>query len=471
MLHRHVTTMMILGSTLVALAALAAQKALLLDKLSPGDMLTARVEAHHKTKLFLSVPVERSAGQGAPKPVTAYMPLPPWHPLLEEPESVIGQSLTCYVIKPQPGAARLSVSLYPPGQPPRLATRRRREQEAADWPFLEDLQVGSRLEASVSSVQPCGTFVEVNVSRTGRGGLRRPMDAALLPADQIPPSMGQLVVGQVVELLVLKPVPAQGRVLLTALPLDEAALRAQTSSRKKVRKRRSRRPSLASLARTPGAQREGVVVRVEPYGVVVDVGARQTGLIHISQLDFARSRGGGDGDSGGAYVKDPLDVCAVGDQVLVKVLQKSSASRLRLRLVKIFPRDEAEAREQLATLRRDESLQPRYTRAGDGSLAGASSVDATVDPVEEDNAWGAYEAAQEQEEDAWAAYETAQQEQQQQQPSPQDADEEEDPFAWAAADASASEEVIAEEKEEGEEEDGPNFDSEYFNEKYDVDYY
>ena len=204
--------------------------------------------------------------------------------------------------------------------------------------------------------------------------------------------------------------------------------------------------------------------------VVVDVGARQTGLIHISQLDFARSRGGGDGDSGGAYVKDPSDVCAVGDQVLVKVLRQSSASRLRLRLVKIFPRDEAEAQEQLATLRRDESLRPRYTRAGEGSRAGGSSVDATVDPVEEDNAWGAYEAAQE--EDAWAAYETAQQQQQQQSSSLQDGDDEEDPFAWAAADASASEEAIAEEEEEeGDEEDGPNFDSDYFNEKYDVDYY
>ena len=116
---------------LAALAALAAQKALLLDNLSPGDMLTARIEAHHKTKLFLSVPVERHAAKGAPKPVTAYMPLPPRHPLLEDPESVIGRSLTCYVIKPQPGAARLSVGLYPPGQPRKRTRRRWREQEAA----------------------------------------------------------------------------------------------------------------------------------------------------------------------------------------------------------------------------------------------------------------------------------------------------------------------------------------------------
>ena len=58
------------------------------------------------------------------------------------------------------------------------------------------------------------------------------------------------------------------------------------------------------------------------------MGARRPGLIHISQLDPRGPAGGG------AFVSDPNDVCGVGDRVVVKVLPRSNANRLSLRLLK-----------------------------------------------------------------------------------------------------------------------------------------
>ena len=63
--------------------------------------------------------------------------------------------------------------------------------------------------------------------------------------------------------------------LLTALPLDAGALSEQMAERREAGRLKSRRPSFAALARQPGAEREGVVIRLEAYGAVVNVGARR----------------------------------------------------------------------------------------------------------------------------------------------------------------------------------------------------
>ena len=52
---------------------------------------------------------------------------------------------------------------------------------------------------------------------------------------------------------------------------------------------------------------QGTVRNVVPFGAFVDIGVKQDGLVHISELSFD-------------YVEDPLDVIAVGDIVKVKVL-------------------------------------------------------------------------------------------------------------------------------------------------------
>ena len=142
----------------------------------------------------------------------------------------------------------------------------------------------------------------------------------------------------------------------------------------------------------------------------------------------------------------------MGDRVVVKVLPRTSARRLSLRLVKVFPRNQQELGEQRATLRRGETLTPRFVRAEDETTAaeddgGAATTSAASTAAEEGEAEDPF---------AWAS-------------SAGDDDEEEDPWAWAAA---------GPEVDEGDEEDNraeageaPDFDDDYFNDKYDVDFY
>jgi uncharacterized protein len=57
----------------------------------------------------------------------------------------------------------------------------------------------------------------------------------------------------------------------------------------------------------PGMVLSGTVRNVIDFGVFVDIGVHQDGLVHISQLSDK-------------YVKNPMDVVAVGDIVTVRVL-------------------------------------------------------------------------------------------------------------------------------------------------------
>ncbi|NLT96271.1 MAG: RNA-binding transcriptional accessory protein [Clostridia bacterium] len=58
----------------------------------------------------------------------------------------------------------------------------------------------------------------------------------------------------------------------------------------------------------PGMELQGTVRNVVDFGAFVDIGVKQDGLVHISQL-------------GEKYVKHPMEVVAVGDIVKVKVLE------------------------------------------------------------------------------------------------------------------------------------------------------
>jgi predicted RNA-binding protein with RPS1 domain len=161
-----------------------------------------------------------------------------------------------------------------------------------------------------------------------------------------------------------------------------------------ARRRADRRPSLKELAAQPGIEREGVVVKVASYGVVVNVGARRPGLVHISKLQSGNGRKG-------AFIERVEAVCEVGDRVVVQVLPRSTAQRLSLRLIRVFPRDESERAQALALLRRDETLDPRFARFEDAEIGGVfvSAAEAAL-AVDEAAAWAAYETqADEEEED------------------------------------------------------------------------
>ena len=58
----------------------------------------------------------------------------------------------------------------------------------------------------------------------------------------------------------------------------------------------------------------GVVTRIEPYGVFIDIGTGRDGMIHVSEL--------ADG-----YISSPGDVVSVGDKIEVKVLNVDRKAR------------------------------------------------------------------------------------------------------------------------------------------------
>ena len=108
---------------------------------------------------------------------------------------------------------------------------------------------------------------------------------------------------------------------MTARPLERQAVVQLLEQRQQKRERGGRRPSLAAMAERAGETREGMVIRIEAYGVLVNVGARRPGLVHISQLDRS-------GPRGGRFVNHPSEIVSVGDQVLVKILPKSNQEKL-----------------------------------------------------------------------------------------------------------------------------------------------
>ena len=483
--------------------------ALSLGSLERGELLKGTIVGYHrneqtgKFKLFVRVPVERPGRAGQMKPtVDAYLDVPPAHPLRSKPETSLGKPLTVRVVKAQPEAGRLRVSLSQSLSKPlpaltqrapgleRLSRRARtRRARKGIWyrHRLEDLSIGTQLNATVLSVHPFGAIVEVGVTRAGAGGTRAPVDA-LLPADQLPVGATAatfLVPGRTIGVRVLRPSPGSGRLLLTAVPVaSTASLETMLEQRALARRRADRRPSLKELAAQPGIEREGVVVKVASYGVVVNVGARRPGLVHISKLQSGNGRKG-------AFIERVEAVCEVGDRVVVQVLPRSTAQRLSLRLIRVFPRDESERAQALALLRRDETLDPRFARFEDAEIGGrfVSAAEAAL-AVDEAAAWAAYETqADEEEEDdeddeedfeaeededpwAWAAASAE---------GPQGAAsqaplEDEDPWAWAAADIAAdssaddSNQVVEEQVVEDSAE-APNFDQSYFEDKYDLDTY
>jgi uncharacterized protein len=82
----------------------------------------------------------------------------------------------------------------------------------------------------------------------------------------------------------------------------------------------------------PGMELKGTVLNVVDFGVFVDIGLKDSGLIHISQLSTR-------------YIKTPHEIAAVGDTVTVWVLG-TDASRRRVSLTMIPPGTERRRQER-----------------------------------------------------------------------------------------------------------------------------
>ena len=84
-----------------------------------------------------------------------------------------------------------------------------------------------------------------------------------------------------------------------------------------------------------GMELEGTVTNVTNFGAFVDVGVRQDGLVHISELSHR-------------YISDPRQAVQVGDVVKVKVLGVDSAvKRISLSVKAALPKPQRDARRQM----------------------------------------------------------------------------------------------------------------------------
>ncbi len=84
-----------------------------------------------------------------------------------------------------------------------------------------------------------------------------------------------------------------------------------------------------------GMELEGTVTNVTNFGAFVDVGVRQDGLVHISELSHR-------------YISDPRQAVQVGDVVKVKVIGVDSAvKRISLSVKAALPKPQRDARRQM----------------------------------------------------------------------------------------------------------------------------
>lgn len=88
---------------------------------------------------------------------------------------------------------------------------------------------------------------------------------------------------------------------------------------------------------------EGVVINVTHFGVFVDIGVHQDGLVHISMMSHR-------------FVKDPRQLVKAGDVVKVKVLEVDLQRR---RIALTMKLDEAAARAPSRSPQRDSDRIPR----------------------------------------------------------------------------------------------------------------
>jgi uncharacterized protein len=80
---------------------------------------------------------------------------------------------------------------------------------------------------------------------------------------------------------------------------------------------------------TPGMELKGTVLNVVPFGAFVDIGLKESGLVHISQM-------------ANRYIKSPYDVVAVGDVVTVWVVEVKPGEK-KISLAMIPPGQERQA--------------------------------------------------------------------------------------------------------------------------------
>jgi len=121
---------------------------------------------------------------------------------------------------------------------------------------------------------------------------------------------------------------------------------------------------------TPGMELEGTVTNVTNFGAFVDIGVRQDGLVHLSQMS-------------NRFIRDPREAVKVGDVVQVKVISvEPETKRIGLSMKALLPPAQRRRKKQQrpnisAPVPRPESASAEM--AADAGASSQSTVSARVD--------------------------------------------------------------------------------------------
>ncbi|HKE00060.1 MAG TPA: S1 RNA-binding domain-containing protein, partial [Planctomycetota bacterium] len=118
----------------------------------------------------------------------------------------------------------------------------------------------------------------------------------------------------------------------------------------------------------PGMELEAVVRRIAAYGVFVDLGITQEGLVHVSEL-------------ADRFVKDPGEVVRIGERVKVRVLEVEPAKRkisLTMRSEEARKKAEEEREARRAARQR---VRERRRRAVETAAAAPPAADGSAAPA------------------------------------------------------------------------------------------
>jgi small subunit ribosomal protein S1 len=159
-------------------------------------------------------------------------------------------------------------------------------EEASDHMSIMDLKPGMELAGKVKSVTDFGAFVDIGIAQDGL------VHISELARRRVKNVAEVVQVGDEVKVWVKKVDKKRGRISLTMV-------------KPTTRRFKDLKPDIVV---------DGVVTRIEPYGVFVDIGTGRDGLVHVSELTEG-------------YINSPSEVVSIGDKVQVRVLKVDRKAR------------------------------------------------------------------------------------------------------------------------------------------------
>jgi small subunit ribosomal protein S1 len=159
-------------------------------------------------------------------------------------------------------------------------------EDASDHMSIMDLRPGMELVGKVKSVTDFGAFVDIGIAQDGL------VHISELARRRVKNVAEVVQVGDEVKVWVKKVDKKRGRISLTMV-------------KPTTRRFKDLKPDIVV---------DGVVTRIEPYGVFVDIGTGRDGLVHVSELTEG-------------YINSPSEVVSIGDKVQVRVLKVDRKAR------------------------------------------------------------------------------------------------------------------------------------------------